>query len=390
MIDIDNNEGETVTSSIQQQQIQLEQEKPVKRGRGRPPKKRLLNDSSTQHIPAKKQHYGPDVPAHQIKLISTNKKQRYEPFYQCSIKTSISENKEFHLPEDQDYLRPYDNIVSSIPNSDVTDKLTQETIDILVSEYKRIFYTEPDHVYIFSASQLLQLMYISQGSLSLLVNGRNVAYLKCCFGTAFVACPQVFSLYYDPTHNCFYIRPKKLRDHNHVFKCLHLEENPEQVISHEPTFKKKTYPKAIPESENSTNHSPKKQRESAHKNVEKLPQLKLKQMNKVAIPVTIPENPFFNFELQDDEQLIDTLSLMKSKTKPSNYTVHSSVRDAYMKMFFIKDQIYSFTPSQFGQMLDAVKRLFWITAPHEQNVFLICSMTRDENRESGKTTGPQS
>ncbi|GMG39629.1 unnamed protein product [Ambrosiozyma monospora] len=370
---IEDDDGETTTPTTQQQE-----QEPHKR-RGRPPKKRPSDDSGTQDHRAKRAHHGSAVPAHQIKLISTNKKLRYEPFFENSLKTSIPENEEFRLPDDQDYLRPYDNLVESIPKSDVTDKLTEETIDILVGEYKRIFYTEPDYVYILSASQLLQLMYISKGSISLLVNGRNVAYLKCCFGNAYIPCPQVFGLYYDQNHNCFYIRPKKLREHIHDFKCLRLEDNPDEIVSHQPTFKQKKAPKSIAENETSTNQSSKKQKKSNHKHMDftKSPQLTLDQMNKIAIPVDIPENSFFDFELQEDEQLIDTLSHVKSMKKPSSYIVHSSVRDAYMKMFFIKNQIYAFTPSQFGQLLDAVKRLFWITAPHDQNVYLICSLTKN-------------
>ncbi|GMG40462.1 unnamed protein product [Ambrosiozyma monospora] len=274
-------------------------------------------------------------PAWKISPISAGY-DRLWPLRDRAIPIGIPEDPAFTIPAGSD-KRTGNQIAHSIHQqiSDVTiDMMSPQRIQLVTRYYKKIFFTDVNHIYKFTPSQLLQMLFLFLKNFSDSNCKKKSIYLFCsCKLDTQKRCPVVFAIHYDVDNNVYYVRPTKDVEHSHDFEVAMDRIKSLGFGTLKVTGKILTTGGIM----RRINMLSRKARFGIH--------------------VDIPEDSRFSMEFTPELESKDIVSKLRQlvASMPISNTVHPSVHETYQNLFNVSDEVYILTCSQLCQVLQVYR-----------------------------------
>ncbi|GME71328.1 unnamed protein product [Ambrosiozyma monospora] len=278
---------------------------------------------------------------------------RVWPLREFSIPVQIPEDSSFTIPAADDkrtsrqlYVQICD-LIRAIPH----DSISEKQIELLTDYYKRIFFTDVNHVFKFTPSQLLQFLYLFLNNFTAMHNQKKAIYLLCaCKLEKQKRCPVTYAIHYDVQDDVYYVRPTKEIDHNHD-----LDVAIRRIL---------TFGYGAQEGHKSSI--------GRRANI-------LTYMTGRCIPLEIPEDNRFSLTLTKQMSAQDIVSKLRFllKSIPPADDIHSSIHKTFEILFKITDETFYMSPSQLCQLLQVYQNCLKIdpnTDRHTTNLFCSPSM----------------
>ncbi|GMG39762.1 unnamed protein product [Ambrosiozyma monospora] len=302
----------------------------------------------------------PMKPAWKINPISAGY-DRLWPLRDVAVTVDIPEDIQFTIPEADD-KRNGVKLGATIVNKlgEVTpDMMNDERIELIMKYFRKIFFTEVNHVYKFTPSQLLQMLYLIFNNFRLATKRRKSIYLECSckLDTQKGRCPVTYAIHYDAQNNVYYMRPTKDTQHIHDFD-LSMDR-----------IRSAGY--GLPEHEWRDQYKARFQRVSSRINM-------LSRKARFSIPAGIPEDGQFTIVFTKEMQGKQVVSILKDLVKNTSrpLEVHPSIHKAYEKLFDISDEVYAFSCSQLCQLLQIYQKCLRLEPNSEgHSTVLLCNPT---------------
>ncbi|GMG29305.1 unnamed protein product [Ambrosiozyma monospora] len=288
-------------------------------------------------------------PAWKISPISAGY-DRLWPLRDFSIPVQIPEDPSFTIPaaDDKRTSRQLYLQICEVRREISQDSMSEKQIELLTDQYKKIFFTDRNHVLKFTPSQLLQLLYLFLNNFTVQHNGKKTMYLRCaCKLEKQNRCSVAYAIHYDAQNDLYYVRPTKDIDHNHD-----LDVAIRRILSFGYGAQEGT-------------------RSSIGRRANILA-----YMSGRCIPVDIPEDNRFSLiltEQMDSQDIVSKLRVLL-KILPKVDEIHPSIHKTFERFFSITDETFHMSPSQLCQFLQVYQNCLKIDANTDRyTTNLFCS-----------------
>ncbi|GMG19302.1 unnamed protein product [Ambrosiozyma monospora] len=292
-------------------------------------------------------------PAWKISPISAGY-DRLWPLRDVAVSIGIPEDPAFSIPAGNDSRTSAQiaGLIFEKVKEISPDKMTHQRTKVVLKYYKKIFFTDVNHIFKFTSSQLLQLFFICMSNFTFSSNIKKSIYLYCtCKLDTQKRCPVVYAIHYDAQNNVYYVRPTKDITHTHDFDMAI-----ERI---------KSIGYGLPVKDNGIRTT----------NISRRVNM-LNRKARVGIQVDIPEDYRFSMKISQQMESKEIVLALKQLVNnvPMSKSIHPKIHYTYEKLLNITDEVYTFTCSQLCQILQVYQQCFRLD-PTDDSYSTLCNCT---------------